>query len=185
MIDGFIDGSVNLLVRDISDLIRAPGQERFEFLGDGCTIPGRWNLLRGNSDDADFLVSVNRPAQELLDCGLHALRQLAGLLNRDILHGVNLLPPIVPSWPGDYTKDRIKWQKDLTVDEVLDSIKRRRHLNRECAHPGYQIRLALPVIRCTNRNSGINPLESGGTHTQARDTTADAVPVPALHRQLH
>jgi hypothetical protein len=29
---------------------------------------------------------------------LHALRQLAGLLNRDILHGVNLLPLLVPNW---------------------------------------------------------------------------------------
>lgn len=27
---------------------------------------------------------------------------------------------------GDYTNDRVKWQKDLTVDQVLDSILRRR-----------------------------------------------------------
>jgi hypothetical protein len=31
------------------------------------------------------------------------------------------------SGAGDYTKDRIEWQKDLTVEHVLDSIKRRRH----------------------------------------------------------
>ena len=28
---------------------------------------------------------------------------------------------------GDYTKDRMQWQKDLTVGQVVDSIKRRRH----------------------------------------------------------
>jgi hypothetical protein len=31
------------------------------------------------------------------------------------------------SGPGDYTKDRLQWQKDLTVDEILESIKSRRH----------------------------------------------------------
>ena len=31
------------------------------------------------------------------------------------------------SGPCDYTKDRVQWQKDLTVDEILDSINRRRH----------------------------------------------------------
>jgi hypothetical protein len=28
---------------------------------------------------------------------------------------------------GDYTKDRMQWQKDLTVEQIADSIKRRRH----------------------------------------------------------
>jgi len=31
------------------------------------------------------------------------------------------------SGQGDSTTDRTQWQKDLTVDEILDSIKRRRH----------------------------------------------------------
>jgi hypothetical protein len=31
------------------------------------------------------------------------------------------------SGPGDYTKDRMQWQQDLSVDQVLDSINRRRH----------------------------------------------------------
>jgi len=31
------------------------------------------------------------------------------------------------SGPGDYTKDRLQWQQDLTVDEILASISRRRH----------------------------------------------------------
>jgi hypothetical protein len=30
------------------------------------------------------------------------------------------------SGPGDYTKDRIPWQQDLTVEQIVDSIKRRR-----------------------------------------------------------
>ena len=30
------------------------------------------------------------------------------------------------SGPGDYTKDRMHWQKDITVDQILESIKRRR-----------------------------------------------------------
>jgi hypothetical protein len=31
------------------------------------------------------------------------------------------------SGPADYTKDRMHWQKDMTVDQILDSIKRRRY----------------------------------------------------------
>jgi len=30
------------------------------------------------------------------------------------------------SGSGDYTKDRLQWQKDLTVEQIVDSIKRRR-----------------------------------------------------------
>ena len=28
---------------------------------------------------------------------------------------------------GDYSKDRLQWQKDLTVEQIVHSIKRRRH----------------------------------------------------------
>jgi hypothetical protein len=84
MIHGFIDRGVNRLIRDISDLFCAPVQERFEPLGGRCTILGWRNLLRRYSHDADLFVGVDRPAQELLDSGLHASWQLAGLLNRDI-----------------------------------------------------------------------------------------------------
>ena len=31
------------------------------------------------------------------------------------------------SGPGEYTKDWMQWQKDLTVEQIVDSIKRRRH----------------------------------------------------------
>ena len=31
------------------------------------------------------------------------------------------------SGSGDYTRDRMQWQKDLTVEHIVDSIKRRRH----------------------------------------------------------
>jgi hypothetical protein len=30
------------------------------------------------------------------------------------------------SGSGDYTKDRMQWQKDLNVEQIVDSIKRRR-----------------------------------------------------------
>jgi hypothetical protein len=30
------------------------------------------------------------------------------------------------SGSGDYTKDRTEWQKDLTVEQIVDSIRRRR-----------------------------------------------------------
>lgn len=30
------------------------------------------------------------------------------------------------SAPGDYTKDRTQWQKGLTVEQIVDSIRRRR-----------------------------------------------------------
>jgi hypothetical protein len=30
------------------------------------------------------------------------------------------------SGSGDYTKDRMQWQKDLTVEQIVDSIKGRR-----------------------------------------------------------
>lgn len=30
------------------------------------------------------------------------------------------------SGSGDYTRDRIDWQKDLTVDEIVESIRQRR-----------------------------------------------------------
>jgi hypothetical protein len=29
---------------------------------------------------------------------------------------------------GDYTRDRIQWQKDLTVDEIVASIRRHRRV---------------------------------------------------------
>jgi hypothetical protein len=31
------------------------------------------------------------------------------------------------SGPGDYTNDRMQWQREVTVDEVPDSVERRRH----------------------------------------------------------
>jgi hypothetical protein len=31
------------------------------------------------------------------------------------------------SGSGDYTRDRMQWQKDLTVEQIVDSINRRRH----------------------------------------------------------
>lgn len=30
------------------------------------------------------------------------------------------------SGPGNYTKDRVEWQKNLTVEEIVESARRRR-----------------------------------------------------------
>ena len=67
MINGFIDRSINLLIRDIWDLFSASIQERFELSCDRRTILGRRNLVRRNSNNANFFGGVNRPAQQLLD----------------------------------------------------------------------------------------------------------------------
>ena len=67
MINGFIDRSINLLIGDIWDLFSASIQERFELSCDRRTILGRRNLVRRNSNNANFFGGVNRPAQQLLD----------------------------------------------------------------------------------------------------------------------
>jgi hypothetical protein len=68
----------------------APVQELLEFFGNRSAILGRWELLRWNSRDTNLLIGADRPAQELLNSGPHTWWQLARLLDRDILHGVNL-----------------------------------------------------------------------------------------------
>jgi len=54
----------------------------------------------------------------------HALEVLGRELGAD---GLARFLRLNRSGPGDYTKDRVQWQKNLTVQEVLDSTKRRRH----------------------------------------------------------
>jgi hypothetical protein len=87
MINGLIDRLFNFPIRDIFSLLRSPIQESLQFPGDCCAVLGGWEMLTGDGDNTDFLVGVNRPAQKLLDGGLHAWREFAGLLSRDILHG--------------------------------------------------------------------------------------------------
>jgi len=53
----------------------------------------------------------------------HALEVLGRELGAD---GLARFLRLHRSGPGDYTKDRIDWQKSLTIQEVLDSIARRR-----------------------------------------------------------
>ena len=61
----------------------------------------------------------------------HALEVLGRELGAD---GLARFLRLHRSGPGDYTKDRMQWQKDLTIQEVLDSTKQRRHdwLCRNC-----------------------------------------------------
>ncbi len=54
----------------------------------------------------------------------HALEVLRRELGLD---GLARFLRLDRSGQGDYTKDRVHWQKDLTVEQIVDSIKRRRH----------------------------------------------------------
>jgi hypothetical protein len=53
----------------------------------------------------------------------HALEVLGRELGSD---GLARFLRLNRSGPGDYTTNHNAWQKDLTVDEILDSIKQRR-----------------------------------------------------------
>lgn len=55
-------------------------------------------------------------------------RHALDLLRRELgVDGLARFMRLDRSGPGDYTKDRVQWQKDLTVEQIVDSIKRRRH----------------------------------------------------------
>ncbi len=53
----------------------------------------------------------------------HALEVLSRELSVD---GLARFLRLDRSGSGDYTRDRIEWQRDLTVEQILDSIQRRR-----------------------------------------------------------
>ena len=55
----------------------------------------------------------------------HALEVLGRELGAD---GLARFLRFHRSGPGDYTKDRMQWQQDLTVDQIFESIKRHRHV---------------------------------------------------------
>ena len=52
----------------------------------------------------------------------HALNVLGRELGVD---GLARFLRLHRSGPGDYTRDRTQWQEDLTLDEILDSIRLR------------------------------------------------------------
>ena len=53
----------------------------------------------------------------------HALDLLKRELGAD---GLARFPRLNRSGPGDYTRDRDEWQKDLTVDQIVESIRKNR-----------------------------------------------------------
>jgi hypothetical protein len=53
----------------------------------------------------------------------HALEVLQRELGAD---GLARFLRLHRSGAGDYTQDRIEWQKDLTIDSILESIRHRR-----------------------------------------------------------
>ena len=67
MIDGFIDCRVDVLISDVSHLLRPVVKECLKLLRNRQAIPRKRNLLKRNRGDADFLVGADRPAQKLSD----------------------------------------------------------------------------------------------------------------------
>ncbi|HEY7392844.1 MAG TPA: hypothetical protein VH640_30265 [Bryobacteraceae bacterium] len=65
MINGFVNSSVDFLVVDIPYLRCAAIEKRFEPSGERRAIFRRWNLLRRNRGNTDFLIGPNWPVQEL------------------------------------------------------------------------------------------------------------------------
>jgi hypothetical protein len=54
-------------------------------------------------------------------------RQALELLRRELgPDGLARFLRLNRSGPGDYTRDREQWQKDLTLDQILESIRKRR-----------------------------------------------------------
>ncbi|MGA2116497.1 MAG: hypothetical protein ABSH56_17285 [Bryobacteraceae bacterium] len=54
-------------------------------------------------------------------------RHALGVLGRELgVDGLARFLRLHRSGPGDYTEDRMQWQKNLTIEEVLDSMERRR-----------------------------------------------------------
>jgi len=54
---------------------------------------------------------------------LHAL----SVLGRELgVGGLARFLRVYRSGKGDYTKDRVEWQKNLTLDQILDSIRHSR-----------------------------------------------------------
>ena len=68
------------------------------------------------------MTSLNTMTDEQFE--RHALDVLKRELGVD---GLARFLRLYRSGPGDYTKDRKQWQEGLTVDQILDSIHRRRH----------------------------------------------------------
>jgi len=86
MMDGSIDGTVQLFTRKVPGFPGTLVQELLKDLSDCGAIAGWGDLLGRNGYDADFLVGLDGAAQELLYGGLHALWQVVGFLVRDIPH---------------------------------------------------------------------------------------------------
>jgi hypothetical protein len=56
----------------------------------------------------------------------HFERHALDVLRRELgVDGLARFLRLSRSGPGDYTKDRMQWQKDLTVEQIVASIKRR------------------------------------------------------------
>lgn len=67
------------------------------------------------------MIALNRLTDEQFE--RHAL----GLLQRELgPDGLARFLRLNRSGTGDYTRDREEWQKDLTLDQILESIRKHR-----------------------------------------------------------
>ncbi len=67
------------------------------------------------------MITLNRLTDEQFE--RHAL----GLLQRELgPDGLARFLRLNRSGTGDYTRDREEWQKDLTLDQILESIRKHR-----------------------------------------------------------
>ena len=78
---------------------------------------GRISILVG---EAAVMIALDKLTDEPFE--RHALDVLRRELGAD---GIARFLRLHRSGAGDYTRDRIEWHKDLTVDRILESIRRR------------------------------------------------------------
>ena len=67
------------------------------------------------------MIAIDQLTDEQFEC--HALDLLKRELGAD---GLARFLRLNRSGPGDYTRDRDEWQKDLTLDQIMESIRKRR-----------------------------------------------------------
>jgi hypothetical protein len=84
--DSFIDHCVDLIFGNVAHLFGTPIEERFELFDVGLPGTARYNPLRRNRHDADFIVGADWPAKELFDRGPEGRAHFSGLLNRNVGH---------------------------------------------------------------------------------------------------
>lgn len=125
--------------------LRSAGYEAYDTLHLACAEAAGVDVLLTTDDDfvrkasrqdGSPRVAVLNPlswSKELAMSSLDTMtdeqfeRHALEVLRRELgVEGLARFLRLHRSGSGDYTKDRMHWQKRLTIDQILDSIKRRR-----------------------------------------------------------